>query len=56
VILGAQHSSTAAIRMAIGSLAVAVATIAALGLFGAVAGVAAVLVGMSFALATWRAR
>jgi len=44
VILGAQASPSAPLRMAVGSLAVAVATIVALTLFGAVGGVAAILV------------
>lgn len=56
VILGAQTSPSPALRMAVGSLAVAVAIIAALSLFGALAGFVAVLVAMMFALAPRRAR
>ncbi|GEM_PF-3314884 len=54
VILGAQTSPNAAIRMAVGSLAVGVATIAGLQLFGAAAGSAALLVAMLFAVMSWR--
>lgn len=56
VILGAQSSPNAAIRIAIGSLAVGVATIAALQLFGAGVGIVALLVGMLFAVTSWRVR
>jgi hypothetical protein len=45
------HSASASTRMAIGSLVVSVATIAALALFGALAGAAAILVVASFFLA-----
>ena len=51
VILGAQASPNAALRMALGALAVAVATIAGLSLFGAVGGAAAILVATGLALA-----
>lgn len=50
VILGAQHSPNARIHMAIGSLGVAVATIAALTLLGALAGALAIIVVTGFAL------
>lgn len=51
VVLGAQTSPSPAIRMAVGSLAIAVATIASLTLLGALAGAAAIIVVASFALA-----
>jgi hypothetical protein len=56
VILGSQESPMPGIRMAVGSLAVGVANIVALSLFGPAVGIAAVLVGMSFAVASWRTR
>jgi hypothetical protein len=54
VILGAQDSPTAAVRMAVGSLIVAVATIASLTLLGALAGATAIFLVASFALGARR--
>lgn len=51
VILGAQTSPTAGLRMAVGSLLVAVATIASITMLGALVGAFAMIVVASFALA-----